>query len=81
MEPEKIGHKIIGAAIEVHRELSLGLLESTDERSLMHALMLQGLKAERQKKQPINYPNKSLRSLRALRLIIHRKQWPSNRER
>lgn len=55
MELEEIGHRIIGAAIEVHRELGPGLLESTYERCLMHELVLQGIKAERQKKQPINY--------------------------
>ena len=47
--------KIIGAAIEVHKELGPGLLESTYERCLMHELNLCGVKAERQKKQPICY--------------------------
>jgi len=47
--------QIIGAAIEVHKELGPGLHESTYERCLIHELQLKGIKAERQKKQPINY--------------------------
>ena len=50
-----LSERIIGAAIEVHRVLGPGLLESTYERCLVHELMLQGIRAERQKKQPIYY--------------------------
>ena len=52
---ETIGKRVIGAAIEVHRELGPGLLESTYERCLVHELKLQGILAERQVKRPINY--------------------------
>ena len=52
---EAIGNIVIGAAIEVHRELGPGLLESTYERCLVHELMLQEIQAVRQKAQPINY--------------------------
>lgn len=51
----ELSDKIIGAAIEVHRELGPGLLESTYEACLAHELNLQGIKAVRQKKQPIRY--------------------------
>ncbi len=51
----KLTERIIGAAIEVHKELGPGLLESTYERCLFHELLLRGIKAERQKKQPIDY--------------------------
>ena len=44
MDIEAVGKKVIGAAIEVHRELGPGLLESTYERCLVHELMLQGIK-------------------------------------
>jgi len=47
--------EIIGAAIEVHKELGPGLLESTYERCLVYELTLRGIKAERQKAQPIYY--------------------------
>lgn len=47
--------KIIGAAIQVHRELGPGLLESAYEACLCHELCLAGLKLERQKVIPISY--------------------------
>jgi len=44
--------EIFGAAIEIHKELGPGLLESTYERCLVDELTLRGIKAERQKVQP-----------------------------
>jgi len=55
MNLEALGHKIIGAAIEVHRELGPGLLEGTYERCLLHELKLRGIHAQRQTPQPIRY--------------------------
>ena len=55
MDIEEIGSAVIGAAIEVHRELGPGLLESTYERCLVHELNLKGIRAERQKAQTIYY--------------------------
>ena len=47
--------RIIGAAIEVHRELGPGLLESAYEAALAYELTLQGVHIERQKEQPVRY--------------------------
>ncbi|GAB1444360.1 GxxExxY protein [Ignavibacteriales bacterium] len=55
MEQDELTSKIIGAAIEVHRELGPGLLESTYETCLMYELRERGLFAERQKELPVNY--------------------------
>ena len=55
MELEALGNQIIGSAIEVHKELGPGLLESAYERCLVHELNLRGIKAIRQKPQPIYY--------------------------
>ena len=55
MEQDELTSKIIGAAIEVHRELGPGLLESTYEACLMYELRERGLFAERQKELPVNY--------------------------
>lgn len=55
MQFEELTSEIIGAAIEVHKELGPGLLESTYERCLVHELSLRGIKTERQKVQPIIY--------------------------
>ncbi|MGZ5021467.1 MAG: GxxExxY protein, partial [Chthoniobacterales bacterium] len=46
---------IIGAAIEVHRALGPGLLESAYEVCLCRELALRGLAFERQKPIPIEY--------------------------
>lgn len=51
----ELSEKIIGAAIEVHRDLGAGLLESTYEACLAYELNLRGIKAVRQKKLPIHY--------------------------
>ncbi len=47
--------KIIGCAIEVHRHLGPGSLESTYETCLAYELQLTGLNVERQKALPIVY--------------------------
>ena len=46
---------IIGAAIEVHRHLGPGLLESAYEECLCHELHLRGLSFERQVDLPVPY--------------------------
>lgn len=47
--------KIIGAAIEVHQVLGLGLLESAYEECLCHELMLRDLRFVRQVPVPVEY--------------------------
>lgn len=46
---------IIGAAIEVHRELGPGLMESAYEECLCHELSLRKIAFERQVAVPVNY--------------------------
>ena len=46
---------VIGAAIEVHRILGPGLLESIYERCLIHELKLRGLNSVKQKVVQIRY--------------------------
>jgi GxxExxY protein len=50
-----LSNRIIGAAIEVHRALGPGLLDSTYEECLVHELTLQGMKLQRQVPLPISY--------------------------
>jgi GxxExxY protein len=47
--------EIIGAAIDVHRALGPGLLESTYEACLVYELAQRGLSSERQKALPVKY--------------------------
>jgi GxxExxY protein len=60
---DPLTHSIIGAAIEVHRLLGPGLLESTYEECLCLELTLLGIPFERQVPLPIVY--KSMTLLRA----------------
>ena len=52
---DQLTRQIIGAAIEVHRELGLGLLESAYEMCLCHELQLRGLRFRRQVALPVSY--------------------------
>ncbi len=55
MHENEVSRKIIGAAIEVHKILGPGLLESAYELSLERELQLQGLKVQRQVGLPLVY--------------------------
>ena len=55
MTDNELTHGIIGAAIEVHRLLGPGLLESAYEECLARELTLRGLQFERQKPIPVVY--------------------------
>lgn len=52
---EDLTRQIIGAAIEVHKAIGPGLLESVYEECLCHALKLRGLSFERQRVVPVIY--------------------------
>ncbi len=50
-----ITERIIGCAIEVHKNLGPGLLESAYEECLAYELMAAGLNFDRQKPVPVVY--------------------------
>ena len=52
--------KIIGAAIEVHKVLGPGFLESAYEGCLAHELFLANISVERQVPLPVNYKSLQL---------------------
>ena len=52
---EDLTQNIIGAAMDVHRELGPGLLESSYEACLCHELSLRGIRFRRQVELPILY--------------------------
>jgi len=54
-ELNELTHKIIGCAIEVHKQLGPGLLESAYEECLCYELSLNGLNYERQVPVPVVY--------------------------
>lgn len=55
MTENEISGKIIGCAIEVHKNLGPGLLESAYQECLYFELVRSGLKVEKQKSLPLVY--------------------------
>ena len=55
MDENSLSKEIIGAAIEVHRILGPGLLESAYQKCLERELTLRDLKFEKEKQIPIEY--------------------------
>jgi GxxExxY protein len=56
----EVSRLIIGAAIDVHRELGPGLLESAYERAICYELSQLGIPFRRQLALPLKYKNVSL---------------------
>jgi GxxExxY protein len=57
---DPLTEKIIGAAIEVHKHLGPGLLESAYKECLCHELVLQGIEFRRQQPVPVIYKSRQL---------------------
>jgi len=55
MDVNRLSSEIIGAALQVHRALGPGLLESAYEACLAHELAGRGLRYERQRPVPLQY--------------------------
>ncbi len=72
MENE-IANKIIGAAIEVHRILGPGLLESVYETSLCHELFLRGLQVKKQITVSIKYKDLIVKDPLYLDILVENK--------
>ena len=60
MSNTELTRQIIGAAIEVHRLLGPGLLESAYEECLCHELAIRGIHFEKQKPIPLVYKGTKL---------------------
>ncbi len=52
---DELSHEILGAALEVHRTLGPGLLESAYEECLAHEMSLRRLNFVRQQALPLSY--------------------------
>lgn len=52
---KELTEKIIGSAIEIHKTIGPGLLESAYDECLAHELKLRGLAFERQVHLPVSY--------------------------
>ena len=60
MDENELSNQIIGAAIEVHKQLGPGLLESAYEGALACELSMQGIPFERQKPVQVRYKGHDL---------------------
>ncbi len=66
----KLTETVIGAAIEVHRELGPGLLESAYQQALEYELTLRGIRFEAQKNCPITYKGLLIENAYRLDLLV-----------
>lgn len=70
---EELTERVIGAAVEVHRALGPGLLESAYEECLCHEFHLRGISFERQRALPVEYKNIKLDCGYRLDLVVEDK--------
>ena len=70
MEMDDLTSKVISAAIEVHRSLGPGLLESAYEGCLCRELDLRGINYERQKDLPVEYKGVKLNCGYRLDIVV-----------
>ena len=73
MVDNAITRQIIGAAIEVHRQLGPGLLESAYEECLCHELAARKVNFERQKPIPLVYKDAKLDCSYRLDILVEGK--------
>ncbi len=73
MEENEISDKVIGCAIQVHRELGAGLLESSYEACLYYELVQSGLFVEKQKPLPVIYKEVKLDCGYRIDLVVESK--------
>ena len=69
-EENKVTEVVIGCAIEVHRQLGPGLLESVYEECLAHELRHRGLRCEQQKVFPLTYKGLELAATLRVDLLV-----------
>ncbi len=66
----ELGYKIIGCAIEVHKEIGPGLLEAIHEDCLFAELQSNGFEVKKQVKLPVFYKGKRLNKTYRVDLIV-----------
>ena len=70
MDLNELTHEVISAAIEVHKQLGPGLLESAYEDCLCHELGLREIPHERQKELPLQYKGVKLDCVYRLDVVV-----------
>ena len=67
---DDLSYETIGAAIEVHKELGPGLLESVYHECMKHELTLRGINFESEARAPVNYKELILKTNLRLDLLV-----------
>lgn len=73
MNENELSNLIIGKAIEIHKELGPGLLESAYKECLYYELVTAGLKVEREKPLPVIYKEIKLEQGYRIDLLVENK--------
>jgi len=73
MEFDELSNKVIGSAIEVHKELGPGLLENTYKQCLAYELSKAGIKFQIEAELPVIYKEVSIACGYRIDLLIEKK--------
>ena len=73
MDKDPLTEKVIGCAIEVHRALGPGLLESVYLHALAHELQLQGIAFKMEQSLPVSYKDVTLECGYRIDLVVEDK--------
>lgn len=73
MTENELSYKIIGAAIEVHKNIGVGLLEHAYETALTYELKLLGLNVKQQVSLPLKYKGMTVENAYKIDLIVEDK--------
>lgn len=73
MTDNEISNKVIGSAIEVHKALGPGLLESAYKECLYYRLNTDGFNVEKEKPMPLVYENVKLECGYRIDLLVNNK--------
>ena len=68
---DALSKRVIGAAIEVHRKIGSGLIESIYEKCLMRELQLQNIPAKNQLIVPVEYKGYTFEAPLRLDLLVN----------
>ena len=73
MHENELANKVIGLAIDVHKALGPGLLESAYEECLFYKIIKSGLSAERQKAMPLVFEEVKLECGYRIDILVEQK--------
>ena len=73
MTENDISYKIIGAALEVHKKLGVGLLESAYETALVYELQKLGFDVKQQYSLPLNYKDIEIQNAYRIDVLVENK--------